>query len=89
LTGPGAPRPAPADPGRSGPPLLWGLPLEEARRRAGEAGWEVEEEVLTRPPWPGRAAGRAMVVGQRIADGGRLVLIFAYEEYLRDQDEGR
>jgi len=30
-----------------------------------------------------------MVVGQRIADGGRLVLIFAYEEYVRDQNEGR
>jgi hypothetical protein len=88
LTGPGVPGPAPAGSSRFEPPVLWGFPLEEARRRAGAAGWEVEE-VLTRPPWPGRPAGRAMVVGQRIADGGRLLLIFAYEEYVRDQNENR
>lgn len=88
MTGSGFSGPAPAGSPRSEPPLLWGLPLEEARQRASAAGWEVEA-VLTRPPWSGRPAGRAMVVGQRIADGRRLLLIFAYEEYVRDQNENR
>lgn len=66
---------------------LWGLPLDEARERARAAGREVEC-VLTRPPWQGRAGGRAMVVGQRTAAPGRLLLIYAHEEYRRETQQG-
>ncbi|MEW6546457.1 MAG: hypothetical protein AB1446_06010 [Bacillota bacterium] len=70
------------------PPLLWGLPLEEARARARAAGWQVEC-LLTRPPWPGTSGGRAMVVGQRVTEAGRLLLIYAHEEYRREKKEGK
>ncbi|MDI6895063.1 MAG: hypothetical protein QME70_10800 [Bacillota bacterium] len=86
---PSGPPPSPPPSGPlSGPPLLWGLSREEARSQARAAGWEVEE-VLTRPPWPGNPAGRAMVVGQRVGDAGRLLLIYAYEEYVREKKEGK
>ncbi|MDI6823487.1 MAG: hypothetical protein QME93_01980 [Bacillota bacterium] len=67
---------------------LWGLPLDEARERARAAGWHVEC-VLTRPPWPGSGGGRPMVVGQRVTAPGRLLLIYAHEEYRRQTEEGR